>query len=321
MEFYTIEFTVAAEGVTPDTPQSAGHTGDHKAAVVRFRVPFKGYRYRIEIIDGGGGYDTTELLDAQGGVVSYAVPSAWTTAGVATLRLVAIEQSDDDAEVVRFHSAPAYLLFADREAGEALGETLRPAWQETLDEAQFFLNTVEQKLENGELKGDKGDKGDTPQKGVDYYTNAEKEALVAELGARDVDQNLDMESKKAVANWVVATELKEWILTIEAFLGEVNHAHDRIDIVDGWIEELRNTVGDLAVGDQLFGDEVIALKATADNARDRIDSLDGQVESIQSAVSDLGAVDQELDAKIGDIETVLDGILAIQGGFIGGACV
>ncbi len=165
MAFYTIDFTVTADAVTPSVPQFAGHTGDHRAAVVRLSVPFEGYRYRLELTDGSGGYDITELLDAVDGIVSYDIPSAWTAAGVATVRLVAIEQGEDGDEIVRFHSAPAYLCFEDREEGEPLGERLRPAWQETLDEAQFFLNTVEQKLTNGELNGKDGEKGEQGEKG------------------------------------------------------------------------------------------------------------------------------------------------------------
>ncbi len=159
MAFYTIDFTVTAAGVSPDTPQFAGHMGDHRAAVVRFSVPFEGYRYRLELTDGSGAYDVTGLLDADGGTVSYEVPSAWTAAGVAALRLVAVEQAEDGSETVRFHAAPAYLRFEDREEGEPLGQTARPAWQETLDEAQFLLTTVEQKLENGELNGKDGESG------------------------------------------------------------------------------------------------------------------------------------------------------------------
>lgn len=159
MAFYTIDFTVTAAGVTPDTPQFAGHTGDHRAAVVRFSVPFEGCRYRLELTDGSGVYDVSGLLNAKGGTVSYEIPSAWTAAGVASLRLVAVEQGEDGSEIVRFHSAPAYLRFEDREDGEPLGEVARPAWQETLDEAGFLLKTVEEKLQSGELNGKDGTSG------------------------------------------------------------------------------------------------------------------------------------------------------------------
>ena len=157
----TIDFTVTADAVTPNTPQFAGHSGDNCAVLLRFAVPFDDCRYRLEIVDGCGEYDTTALLDVLDGTVSYEIPSSWTTAGVATVRLVAVEEGADGTETVRFHFAPAYLAFNDREDGEPRLEHLRPAWQEALDEAQLFLKAVEQKLHNGDLKGEKGDKGDT----------------------------------------------------------------------------------------------------------------------------------------------------------------
>lgn len=215
MSFYTIDFTVAADGVTPTAPQMAGHVGDHRAALVRFSVPFTGYQYRLEISDGGGGYDTTGLLNANQGVVSYEIPCAWTMPGVATLRLVAVEQDQDGNEIVRFHSAPAYLCFADREEGEPLCESARPAWQETLDEAQLFLNAVEQKLANGELKGekgDKGDKGDKGEKGVDGtvafsdLTAVQRESLrgdKGEKGDQGDDYVLTDEDKYQIVEWVL----------------------------------------------------------------------------------------------------------------------
>lgn len=301
MAFYTIDFTVTAEGVTPSTPQAAGYTGDHKAAVVRFRVPFEGCRYRLEIVDGCGGYDTTALLDADAGVVSYEIPSAWTAAGVATLRLVAVEQDGDDTEIVRFHAAPAYVRFEDREDGEPLGETVRPAWQEALDEAQFLLKTVEQKLEAGELngkdgeKGDKGDKGAdgyTPQKGVDYYTDSEKEELVAELGARDVDQALDADSKKAIANCVVYTLADNLSIDLSVTRSDLyGHIAERI-------AELENNQG--TINSDLF------VKI-------------GAVESeLRSGISENAESLDVLEEAIGDVDTALDGILAIQESLIGG---
>ena len=253
MAFYTIDFIATAEGVSPDAPQAAGHTGDHRAVQLRFAVPFEDCRYRLEIVDGCGGYDTTALLDVTDGAVTYDIPSAWTAAGVAAVRLVAVEQDEAGEEIVRFHTAPAYLTFADREDGEPLGQTARPAWQEVLDEAHFFLATVEQKLKNGEFNGEKGDKGDqgeqgiqgekgddgyTPQKGVDYYTDAEKQELIAELGARDVDQEPDPSSNNAIANSFVAT-------MYEGFLNRFTDIESGIEGMWNVYYELDVRVGDV----------------------------------------------------------------------------
>lgn len=178
MAVYTIHLSVTPDGVTPDTPQFAGRLGDDRAAELCIRVPFTGCRYRLEVIDGAGGYDITDLLDAEDGTVRYAVPCAWTTAGIAALRVIAV-----GADGWRFHSAAAYLRFEDREDGDYLNDTVRPAWQETLDEASVLLDTLERKLINGEFKGEKGDRGPLPVKGVDYGTAEDKAELVAAVMA------------------------------------------------------------------------------------------------------------------------------------------
>ncbi len=291
----TIDFTVTADAVTPNTPQAAGHVGDHRAVLLRFTVPFEECRYRLEIVDGCGGYDTTALLDAAGGVVSYEIPSSWTAAGVATVRLIAVEESADGEEYVRYHFAPVHLTFADREDGELLSEHLRPAWQETLDEAQFFLNVVEQKLQNGDFngkdgeKGEKGDAGYTPQKGVDYYTEAEREALIAELGARDVDGELDAESDKAIANRVVT---------------------ERLTYFD-------NAVGNLGMDYTAYKEATTQRLSEAEQTIASHDS--GISEAYRRMEQELMPDIEENAAKIGDVATALDGILAIQNALIGGA--
>ena len=40
-------------------------------------------------------------------------------------------------------------------------------------------DTFQQKYDSGELKGDPGDPGYTPQKGTDYFTEADKQELVS----------------------------------------------------------------------------------------------------------------------------------------------
>ncbi len=335
MIFHILDFTVTADAVTPDTPQFAGHAGDHRAVLLRFTVPFEACRYRLEIVDGGGGYDITALLDAVDGIVSYEIPSSWTSAGVATVRLVAVEESVDGTETVRFHFAPVYLNFSDREEGEQTGQTARPAWQETLDEAQFFLKAVEQKLENGELNGKKGDKGDngyTPQKGVDYYTDAEKQELIAELGARDVDQTLDPDSTNAIANKVVAARFNQ----IEGHLGGVDsdlacalsdseRALRRLDEDEKLLNQIHGSIGgiesDLACA---LSDSERALRRLDEDEK-LLNQLHGRIDDIGSelfvALADGERANSRLDMVEGQLEGVeeaLDGILAIQQALIGG---
>ncbi|MBR5539826.1 MAG: collagen-like protein, partial [Clostridia bacterium] len=160
---YKIDFTVdrAVPSVTPTDVQPAGYYGDDRVALVAFVLSkaVDGHRYRIEIVDGNGAYDITELLDAVDDVVSYTIPMAWTAAGIATLHLVEIELGEYGAETEVAHYPPARLLFNARDDSFPM-EKMLPAWQKTLDEAELFLKTMEQKLTNGDFRGEKGDRGE-----------------------------------------------------------------------------------------------------------------------------------------------------------------
>lgn len=168
MALYTLAFTVSAEGTTPAEPQPAGVFGDHQAARLSFTVPPEvpgECRFRLEIIDGSGGYDITELLEAENGVVSYAVPRAWTAAGTAAVRLIAVSENDSGEEVLCFHGAPAYLFFEEREDGSPLEATAGPVWQEVMHRAETVTNTLNHAMETGAFNGEKGEKGDKGDKG------------------------------------------------------------------------------------------------------------------------------------------------------------
>ncbi len=222
MAIYTIDVTVTANGVTPKTPQPAGHDGDHGAAVVRFHIPFEEYRYRVEIVDGNGGYDISDLLDAEDGVVSCTIPAAWTAAGIAALRLVAVKPTEDGSEIMRFHSEPVYLSFKEREDGESLAHVARPAWQETLDEAQFCLQVFERKLKNGEFKGERGDVG--PQGKSFTYEDFTSEQLLALKGEQG-------EKGERGENYVLTETDKIEISkrVIQHILGDAPIVEERID--------------------------------------------------------------------------------------------
>ncbi|MBO5928869.1 MAG: hypothetical protein J6Q42_02500 [Clostridia bacterium] len=157
MAVYTLNFTVTAEKTIPAEPQPAGVFGDHHIAELHFTVPSEptNCRYRLEITDGSGGYDITELLDAENGVVSYTVPRTWTAAGVAAVRLVAVTVNENGEETLCFHAAPAFLLFEEREDGTALPEML-PAWQQVMNEAEALTDGLRKAWEDGELDGQSG---------------------------------------------------------------------------------------------------------------------------------------------------------------------
>ena len=97
---YNLIFNVSKDTAAPSgderSPLRAGVYGDKGQATVTFNlsedVPIgDGYRYRVEIVDGAGGYDVTELMTSEDGMVVVDIPTAWTAPGVAALRLVAVE--------------------------------------------------------------------------------------------------------------------------------------------------------------------------------------------------------------------------------------
>lgn len=138
MAQYTVRYEVTRDTVSPATPQNGGRYGDKAQTVLTFHPTFSGaaaYQYRLEITDGAGGYDVTALAPLQNGTVSFTVPAAWTVPGVATLHLVAVETNGNAEETERFHSAPAYLYFENRDNGDTLWEATDSAWQAVMTQA------------------------------------------------------------------------------------------------------------------------------------------------------------------------------------------
>lgn len=305
--FYTMDFHVTEHGVTPAEPQFAGRCGDHRAALLRFHVPFEGYRYRIEITDGGGGYDTTELLDAQDGIVSYEIPSAWTAAGVAAVRLIALEQAENGEETVRFHSARAYLYFEDREDGEPLGERLRPAWQETLDDAQFFLKALEQKLHNGELKGekgdtgDKGDKGDTGEKG-DTGDKGDKgdKGEKGEKGDTGADGTVSFDELTAGQKEALVDQLEDSVLTELADLRVGAYDGEQYETAAASINATAGHIMDrvVSLGDEQR-DAAMERIAMREDARNTFsNALKGSASGAVVTVSDVSPIQHDVSVKV-----------------------
>ncbi len=148
---YKAAFTVDREtaAVTPVSLGEMGYTGDHLSAELAFAVGKSGYTYRLEIVDGSGGYDITEpLTPDQNGQVVYRVPSCWTAPGTATVRL--IEYGTDERVT---HFAPVSLFFADREEGDA-AEYCRPRFEVLLTTAEEAVERASAAATRVEAVGD-----------------------------------------------------------------------------------------------------------------------------------------------------------------------
>ncbi|MCI8554040.1 MAG: hypothetical protein HFJ80_03745, partial [Clostridiales bacterium] len=124
----TIFFTAGPVEVEPAGPQYAGVQGDHQATRVVFILDealyAAQYSYRLEYVDGMGGYDTTDYLkpvaqEGQAGVqVEYWLPDTWTRSGGAgEIRLVValLDSLNNEQQIV--HTLTGRVYFSRREAG------------------------------------------------------------------------------------------------------------------------------------------------------------------------------------------------------------
>ena len=140
---YTLEFQLqrGALSAIPDTVRRAGVWGDHRAAQLRFTLKDAPLdrQYRVEVCDGGGGYDITDLLTPQNGVVTLAVPAAWTTPGIATLRLVEIAVENGNEEQV-YHYPAVRVQFDGRADGDPAVHL--PCWQQVMTATQELAATA-----------------------------------------------------------------------------------------------------------------------------------------------------------------------------------
>lgn len=153
MVLYNLVFDVSKDTASPHggskEPLRGGVYGDKGQASVTFNllegVPMDGgYRYRVEIVDGAGGYDVTELMPAEEGKVVIDIPTSWTVPGVAALRLVAVETDAEGNEEARFHSLPMHVYFDDRNDGKPVEGLAETVWQSFLTKAGMSVEAARQ---------------------------------------------------------------------------------------------------------------------------------------------------------------------------------
>jgi len=162
--------------VSPSAPQYGGVQGDHRATMVSFTVPeeLRGdrFRYRIDGLDGAGGYVTSGLLppDDQN-VVGFLLPAAFTQAGGELLvRLVVSELSDGD-EVATAHSFDGRVYFSAA-PGPMDKSLLRGSIAAMLAEMQALVEKEKALFEPKWLSGDTAPTLHTPGEVGQFYRTA-----------------------------------------------------------------------------------------------------------------------------------------------------
>ena len=130
--------TVQDTAITPRGPLPCGTEGDDKVAQLTFAGLAEGYTYRLELVTGAGQYDITAPLAVADGTATWDIPTAWTAAGTAALRLIRLEINGGN-EVSRFYYPPVLLRFDYRDEGSG-GVTAAPLWQEYLTRAEQAMD-------------------------------------------------------------------------------------------------------------------------------------------------------------------------------------
>lgn len=109
-----LTFNVALNSITPSA-QSAGASGD--VAQVSFILPDElcspEYFYHFDYADGNGDFFTSGNIPLSSNSVSLILPSKWTSAGTATIRLV-ISKFIEGAEVMRYQTMSAKIAFQQK---------------------------------------------------------------------------------------------------------------------------------------------------------------------------------------------------------------
>ena len=155
---YIHTLTVGETTVSPAVPLNCGTEGDDKAArlLLQLENPEGDFAYRLEVVTGGGAYDITEKLELEDGALTFDIPSAWTAAGIAAVRLIRCIEQEDGTETARQYYPPFFLRFAFREEGTQMGDP-QLNWQKMLSRAEVVLNEASAKAEQAAQDADRAE--------------------------------------------------------------------------------------------------------------------------------------------------------------------
>jgi hypothetical protein len=143
-----VQFTVDGDSISPSNPQWAGVQGEHRATRVEFIVPEqwtqKGYRYRMEYVDGMQTFFTSDLISLEGTTVGFLLPDSWTAAGgTGEIRLVAYLDGQESEDRQLIYSRLGRLTFSSRDEGTPSAVTVH-------NHLSYLLTRIERAVERSE---------------------------------------------------------------------------------------------------------------------------------------------------------------------------
>lgn len=205
---YEHTLTVSDTTVTPQGPFDCGTAGDESAARLRFcfeAADAADYEYRLEAVAGDGAYDITDRLPLTDGVLSFDIPSPWTAAGVAAVRLVRYRRADGVLQARQYYP-PILLQFAYRDEG-TLPITAPLQWQELITRAEAVLNEAAEAAEIASMTAEEAQRSLAAVKaaGTAAVEDAREAAVHAEGAAADCAEVRDeVEALSGIAADILA---------------------------------------------------------------------------------------------------------------------
>lgn len=309
MALKTIEYTVTSEGITPKTEQSGGTQGEHNFTEVVMTlgagVPTgDDVRYRVQTIDGAGGFYSTEFLTPGEGKITFLLSRDITLAGgVAYLYLVATKVVYEGEKFVsesqEFLSKPMRLRFENSGVGSPSENAYRLGITGALskannlaDEASKSANEAKTEKELAKLQAET----------AETYANESKIAMGNAEKYAGYAQDFSDDAKTAKENAEMsATDAQN----------NANDAASDAQTALKAVEEVKQIKG-----------QVVELKQGVDTAAERASV--SEVSASQAASSAMGSelaarnAAAWIEANIGDMSKALKEIIALQEKYIGG---
>lgn len=299
MPCYQYDLTVRGGEISPRTVDG-GTAGDRGALRLVFAfedADAAAYTYRVEAVNGAGGYDCTERYPLTDGKLTLDVPSAWAVAGNTVVRLVQLTVEDGE-ERERRYFPPVTVSFAYRDGGDG-DAVAAPLWQELITRTEA---AVEQAL----------------QSAVDAATQAELAATyaaAADAHASSVDVRADMAVSAAeqamgivTAVQLMAENTQEDVLSLG---NTISHVSGIADVANEKADDALSQIQGVSDTAQLAEQKAETAKQLAEEANEGVSRANGIAEDAQETAG-------RVEAQMGDVEAALDGILAIQTALIGG---
>lgn len=309
MALKTIKYTITGNGVTPITEQAGGMQGEHNVTEVEMTlgtgVPMgDDVRYRVQTIDGAGGFYSTEFLTPSDGKITFLLSRHITLAGgVAYLYLVATKVIYEGEKFVsesqEFLSKAMRLRFENSGVGSPSENAYRLGVTGALLKANDLATEAsksanEAKAEKELAKAEAESSRSSANESKNHENNANTYATNAQTFANEAKTNKEFAE------------------------GAANDAQNSANTAQADAQTALDAVGEVTKIKQ----QVTTLKSEIDTTAETIDATASRVQSDAFTVGENTATvlseTEWVRANIGDMGNALKEIIALQKKYIGG---